>query len=105
MKFSKSAFLGGALLVGGLFAVAAPASADMRHGHYYNNYNRRADVRNDRRELFRDRLELRRDLRNGASRAEIARDRREIWGDMRDLRQSRGEWRIDRWGHRTWYGW
>ena len=100
MKSAKKALLG-ALVVGGLFALAAPASADYRHGHYYNN---RVDYRNDRRELFNDRRELRRDLRNGASRAEIAQDRREIWGDLRDLRQDRGEWRYDRWGHRTWWG-
>ena len=101
MKLAKKAILG-ALVVGGLFAVTAPASADYRRGHYYNY---RADVRNDRRELFNDRRELGRDLRNGASRAEIARDRREIWGDRRDLRQDHGGWRYDRYGHRTWWGW
>jgi hypothetical protein len=101
MKIAKKAILG-ALVVGGLFAVTSPASADYRHGHYYNY---RADVRNDRRELFNDRRELRRDLRNGASRAEIANDRREIRGDVRDLRQNHGGWRYDRWGHRTWWGW
>ena len=101
MKLSKSALLG-ALVVGGLFAVAEPASADYRHGRYYNN---RAEIRSDRRELFNDRRELRRDLRNGASRAEIARDRREIRDDLRELRQDNRGWRYDRWGRRTWWGW
>ena len=100
MKLSKSALLG-AFIVGGLFAAAAPASADYRHGHFYNN---RAEVRNDRRELFNDRLELRRDLRNGASRAEIAHDRWEIRNDLRELGHDRGGWRYDRWGRRTWWG-
>lgn len=101
MKLSKSALLG-AFVVGGLFAVAAPASADYRHGRYYNN---RAEIRNDRRELFNDRRELRRDLRNGASRAEIAHDRREIRDDLRELRQGRRVWRNDRWGYRNWWHW
>jgi len=101
MKLSKNALLG-ALVVGGLFAVASPAAADYRHGRDYNN---RAEIRNDRRELFNDRLELRRYLRNGASRAEIAQDRREIRGDLRELGQDRRDWHYDRWGHRTWWGW
>ena len=101
MKLSKNALLG-ALVVGGLFAVAAPASADYRYGRYYNN---RAEVRSNLRELYNDRLELRRDLRNGASRAEIARDRREIRDDLRELRDDRRDWRNDRWGYRSWWGW
>ena len=101
MKLSKKALLG-ALVVGGLFAVAAPASADYRHGRYYNN---RAEIRSDLRELYNDRLELRRDLRNGASRAEIAQDRREIRDDLRELRQDNGGWRSDSWRYRNWWGW
>ena len=102
MKLSKNALLG-ALVVGGLFAVAAPASADYRYGRYYNN---RAEIRSDRSELFNDRRELHRDLRNGASRAEIAQDRREIRDDLRELGQDRRDWRYDRWAHRTWWwGW
>ena len=101
MKLAKSALLG-ALVVGGMFAVAAPASADVWRGH---NYSNRADVRSDRRELFNDRRELRRDLRNGASRAEIAHDRREIRDDLRELGHDRGGWRYDRWGRRTGWGW
>ena len=101
MKLSKNTLLG-ALVIGGLFAVAAPASADYRHGRYYSN---RAEIRNDRRELFNDRRELRRDLRNGASRAEIWRDRREIRDDLRELRRDRRDWRYDRWRDRNWWGW
>ena len=101
MKLSKNAFLG-AFVIGGLFAVAAPASADYRYGRYYGN---RAEIRNDLRELFNDRRELRRDLRNGASRAEIARDRREIRDDLRELRRDRRDWRYDRWRYRNWWGW
>jgi hypothetical protein len=81
MKVVKYAFLG-ALVLGGLCAVAAPASADYRHNGFGHN---RQELRNDRRELFKDRQELRRDLRNGSSRAEIAQDRREIFQDRREL--------------------
>ena len=66
MKNSKNIVLGAVLLTG-VFAMAAPASAD---------YYRRADFRNDRREFYEDRRELYqdravlyRDRRNGASRA------------------------------------
>ena len=86
MKVVKHAFLG-ALVLGGLCAVAAPASADFRHNSFGHN---RQELRNDRRELFRDRQELRRDLRNGASRAEIFQDRREIFQDRRELAHDRG---------------
>ena len=75
MKVAKSMFVG-ALVLGGLVAVAAPASADFR----------RADIRQDQREvghdyaeLNRDRREYFHDLHNGASRAELTHDRREIW--------------------------
>ena len=95
MKNSKNIVLGAVLLIG-VFAMAAPASAD---------YYRRGDFRNDRRELYqdrrelsRDRAELYRDRRNGASRAEVANDRREIWQDRRELRN-------DRWDHRSWWHW
>ena len=86
MKVVKHALLG-ALVLGGLCAVAAPASADYRHYGFGHN---RQELRNDRRELFRDRQELRRDLRNGASRAEILQDRREIFQDRRELARDRG---------------
>ncbi len=93
MKNSKSILLGAVLLTG-VFAMAAPASAD---------YYRRADFRNDRRELYqdrrelsRDRAELYRDRHNGASPAELAQDRREIWQDRHELRN-------DRWDNRPWW--
>jgi len=97
MKNSKNILLGAVLLTG-VFAMAAPASAD---------YYRRGDFRNDRRELYQDRHELSRDRRelyrdrhNGASRAEIANDRREIWQDRREVSQNRRELRNDRpWWH------
>ena len=93
MKNSKNLLLGAVLLTG-VFAMAAPASAD---------YYRRADFRNDRRELYqdrrelsRDRAELYRDRHNGASPAELAQDRREIWQDRHELRN-------DRWDNRPWW--
>ena len=93
MKNSKNIVLGAVLLTG-VFAMAAPASAD---------YYRRADFRNDRREFYqdrrelsRDRAELYRDRRNGASPAELAQDRREIWQDRHELRN-------DRWDNRPWW--
>jgi hypothetical protein len=95
MKNSKNILLGAVLLTG-LFAMAAPASADYyRRGDFRNN---RREVYQDRRELARDRAELYRDRRNGAGRAEIARDRREIWQDRRELRR-------DRWNYRPWWHW
>ena len=93
MKLVKHAFLG-ALVLGGLCAVAAPASADYRHYGFRHNWQ---ELRNDRGELFRDRQELRRDLRNGASRAEIAQDRREIFQDRRELAHD--------FGNRGYWGW
>ena len=39
--------------------------------------------------LRNDRMELRRDLRNGASKAEILKDRQEIRGDLKEIRQDR----------------
>jgi hypothetical protein len=101
MKVAKSMFVG-ALVLGGLVAVAAPASADFR----------RADIRQDRREfghdyaeLNRDRREYFHDLHNGASRAELAHDRREIWQDRREIRGDRRDLHNDRWDHRGWWHW
>ena len=95
MKNPKNIVLGAVLLTG-VFAMAAPASAD---------YYRRADFRNDRREFYRDRhelsrdrAELYRDRRNGASPAELAHDRREIWQDRHELRNDRSD-------HRFWWHW
>ena len=81
MNLMKHAFLG-ALVLGGVCAVAAPASADSRYHRFGHD---RQELRSDHRELWRDRQELRRDLHNGAGRGEIARDRREIFQDRREL--------------------
>jgi hypothetical protein len=98
MKNSKSILLGAVLLTG-VFAMAAPASADYyRHADFRND---RRELYQDRRELGRDRAELYRDRRNGASRAEIANDRREIWQDRREVSQDRRELRNDR----SWWHW
>jgi len=97
MKNSKNILLGAVLLTG-LFAMAAPASADYdryRRGDFRND---RREVYQDRRELARDRAELYRDRRNGAGRAELARDRREIWQDQRELRHDRSD-------SRPWWHW
>ena len=96
MKNSKNIVLGAVLLIG-VFAMAAPASAD---------YYRRGDFRNDPGGNFREigvsclsnRAELYRDRRNGASQAEIANDRREIWQDRHELRN-------DRLDHGPWWHW
>ena len=69
MKNSKNIVLGAVLLTG-VFAMAAPASAD---------YYRRADFRNDRREFYQDRRE-------------IWQDRREVSQDRRELRNDRSWW-------------
>ena len=91
MKIMKNAVLG-ALVLGGLCAVAAPASADTRY-HRFNHD--RQELRGDRRELWRDQRELQQDLRNHASRAEIAQDRREIFQDRRELARDYRNYRQD----------
>ncbi|HSQ11571.1 MAG TPA: hypothetical protein VLM90_01065, partial [Candidatus Deferrimicrobium sp.] len=48
-------------------------------------------MRQDYAELRKDRLELRRDIRNGASKEEILQGRREIRGDLKEIRESRAE--------------
>jgi hypothetical protein len=101
MKIAKGMFLG-ALVMSGLFAVAAPASAHFRHGDFRND---RRELRQDRLELLRDRRELYRDLRNGAGPAEIAHDRREIRQDLREIWQDRRDLRDDRWYHGNGWRW
>lgn len=99
-----------------LFAFANSATADTRYfGRYHNGarheirndrreiWKDRAELRRDTRELYKDRAELRHDLRRGApaseiaqDRAEIRQDRREIFGDRRELRGDFGELGRDR---------
>ena len=107
-----------------LFVFTNYAAADSRHHGRWNNGVRheirsnRTEYRNDLRELYKDKAELRRDLRNGASRAEIAQDRaeirqdlRELYGDRRDLYQDRSPYRgyysgnrSGWWNNNWWYG-
>ena len=57
---------------------------------YHGNKNvRKADLRQDYSELRKDRTELHRDLRNGASKAEIVKDRQEIRNDLKDIHSDR----------------
>jgi hypothetical protein len=88
--------LAGALVLGGIVSFTSPASADW--------FPRRGEIRNDRSELYKDRQELRRDLRRGAGRDEIARDRREIFQDRRELARDGGRYGYNNreWNHR-WY--
>ena len=107
-----------------LFVFTNYAAADSRYHGRWNNSVRhevrsnRAEYRNDVRELYRDKAELRKDLRNGAGRAEIAQDRaeirqdlRELYGDRRDLYQSGSPYRrydtgnrSGWWNNNWWYG-
>lgn len=87
--------LAGALVLGALVSFTSPVSADW--------FPKRGEIRDDRAELYRDRRELRQDLRRGADRGEIARDRREIFQDRREL--ARDSWRDNnrRDWNRRWY--
>lgn len=76
--------IAGSLILGGLLAMAVPASAE---------WGRRREFRNDRRELRDARQELRHDLRRGASPAEIAADRAAITRERRELWEDRRDWR------------
>lgn len=94
MRLAKGMFVG-ALVLGGMFAVTSPASADFRHDRH--------ELRQDRGELNRDRREYFRDLHTGADRRELSRDRRELWQDRRELGHDRRDVRNDRWDHRGWW--
>jgi hypothetical protein len=93
------AVVAGGLVAGSLIASAGPALAydwfwsrrDARWSDYRccnNGYTRR-DLEYYRRDLARNRYELDKDLRNGASSREIARDRRAIQTDLETLRRIR----------------
>jgi hypothetical protein len=56
---------------------------------YHRDSFRKADLRQDYSELRKDRMELHRDLRNGASKAEILKDRQEIRSDLKDIHSDR----------------
>ncbi len=63
---------------------------DKSHDPRFDHRNvRNADLRKDYGELRTDRMELHRDLRNGASKAEISRDRQEVRNDMKDIHGDR----------------
>jgi hypothetical protein len=91
----------GLLVSQSAFADFAPHREAVRH--------ERGEVRGDWRELYRDRAELRQDLRHGAPGSEIAHDRAELRDDWRDLGRDRWDWRNDRrWDRDDWYryrGW
>jgi hypothetical protein len=56
---------------------------------YHRDSVRKADLRQDYSELRKDRMELHRDLRNGASKAEILKDRQEVRSDLKDIHSDR----------------
>jgi len=76
--------IAGSLILGGLLAMAVPASAE---------WGRRRELGNDRWELRDARRELRHDLRRGASPAEIAQDRAAVARERRELWEDRRDWR------------
>jgi hypothetical protein len=76
--------IAGSLVLGGLLAMAVPASADWGH---------QRELLNDRRDIRGARRELRHDLRGGASPAEIAQDRAAIARERHDLWEDRRDWR------------
>jgi hypothetical protein len=96
-----SAILAGSLFAGGKAALALDYGYD--HGYGWRGGEIRRDyldVEQLKRRLFRDQLELRRDLRNGAGPAEIAFDRRQIARDRRVLAEADAELE-----HGRGYGW
>jgi hypothetical protein len=94
MKKSKLIVLGG-LLAGALLLGGKPALAldswdyGWRGGEVRRDYR---DVERFKRKLYRDEMELRRDLRDGAGPGEIARDRRQIARDRQLLAEAYGDY-------------
>jgi hypothetical protein len=56
---------------------------------HHSDSVRKAGLRQDYSELRKDRVELHRDMRNGASKAEILKDRQEIRSDLKDIHSDR----------------
>lgn len=101
MNKSKLIVLGGlvagALLVGGKPALALDSwDYGWRSREVQRDYR---DVEYFKRKLYRDEMELRHDLRDGAGPGEIARDRRQIARDRQLLAEAYGGY--GRYG----YGW
>src|SRR5262245_679402 len=85
--------------LGLLVLMPAPSFADSCNWHP-QGVSARQDFRRDQRELWRDRAELRRDLR--AHRwGEVAQDRRELWNDQRELWRDSRDFQYHR---RPWWG-
>ena len=105
MNTKRTLLLG--LLTAGSLLTTVPSDAawhrdwQSEHSGYGYNYGSRYGWGNDSRELWRDRQELRRDLRRGASADEIARDRAEIRRDQREIYSDRDNgWRPS---YRRWW--
>jgi hypothetical protein len=100
-----SAILAGSLFVGG--KTASAYDYGWRGGEIRSDF---AAIERAKHRLFLDRLELGRDLRDGAGPVEIAYDRRQIARDRRLLSESYAELEHDRgygWRESGWnrYGW
>ena len=100
MNKTKKLIFGG-LIAASLLAAGTPAFADWDYGWRGGEiqrdyrYNHTSYIEMLKRRLFRNEIELRRDLRNGAGPAEIAFDRRQIARDRRLLAEAydNGGWR------------
>jgi hypothetical protein len=110
MNKSKLIILGG-LLAGSLFFGGKPALAvDSWDYGWHGGEIRRdyRDIERFRRKLYRDEMELRRDLRDGAGPGEIARDRRQIARDRQLLAEAYGDYGHYGWRDSAWsrgFGW
>jgi len=98
----------GGLIAASLLAAGQPAFADFdygwRGGELRRDYGYRdySYIEMLKRRLFRNEMELRRDLRNGASPAEIAFDRRQIARERRLLAEAYAELERDGGGWHRW---
>jgi hypothetical protein len=102
MNKSKRLLLGGLIAVS-LLAAGQSARADVdygwRGGEIRRDYGYRdySYIEMLKRRIFRNEIELRRDLRNGTGPAEIAFDRRQIARDRRLL--------VEAYDRAGWHGW